>query len=100
LLAYNAITSAISGNFCANQADIAIPYYVQHGILNDHAGTIPANSSVKAILEDQVYAKYMNFADVASIAGAVSALAVLVSLLFLNIQLHCVSFYGVHSRWD
>jgi hypothetical protein len=88
LLAYNAITSfAISGNFCANQADITIPYYVQHRIFNDHAGKIPANSSVEAMLEDQFYAKYMNFADVASIAGAVSALAVLVSLLFLNIQL-------------
>jgi hypothetical protein len=38
------------------------------------------------MLSAEFYEKYMNFADVAAIAGAISALAVLVSLLFLNIQ--------------
>jgi len=35
---------------------------------------------------EQFYARFMNFNDVAAVAGAVSALAFLVSLLLLNIQ--------------
>ncbi len=34
------------------------------------------------------YDKYMSFADVASVAGAISAIAFIISLLLLNIQVH------------
>ena len=38
------------------------------------------------LMFEQFYARFMNFNDVAAVAGAVSALAFLVSLLLLNIQ--------------
>ena len=37
---------------------------------------------------EQFYEKYMSFADVAAVAGAVSAVAFIVSLLLLNLQVH------------
>ena len=37
---------------------------------------------------EQFYEKYMSFADLAAVAGAVSAAAFIVSLLLLNIQVH------------
>jgi len=39
-------------------------------------------------LLDQLFEKYMTFADIADLAGAVSAIGVLVSLFLLNVQVH------------
>ena len=41
-----------------------------------------------SLLLSEFYDKYMSFADVAALAGAISAIAFLVSPVLLNIQVH------------